>query len=127
MLLLDFVLLLILSIRLCALRIHAIKEKPEAKLKRGVRQVSSPRLWVQQVYWRIEREKKNRRQNTWDSAKAKMNLDQICCEMMCIFKRNVIRVSDSFTMTLSKCHVMKVIQGPIILLSFQIAFQNIFF
>lgn len=41
----------------------------------------------------------NRRENTWDSAKAKMNLDQICRETMCIFKRNVICVSDSFTMT----------------------------
>lgn len=58
------------------------------------------------------------KENTWDSEKAKMNLDQICHEVMCIFKGNIIHVSDSFTMTLSKCHVMKVIQGPIILLSF---------
>lgn len=64
------------------------------------------------------KEEKNRRKSTWDSAKAKMNLDQTCREAMCIFKGNVICVSDSFTMTLSKCHVMKVIQGPIILLSF---------
>lgn len=51
--------------------------------------------------------------------KAKMNLDQICRKLMCIFlKENVICDSDSFIMTLSKCHVMKVIQAPIILLSF---------
>lgn len=106
-----------LSIKLCALRIHAIKEKPEAKLKGEVRQVSSPRLWVLSLLENLKREK-NRRKNTWDSAKAKTNLDQICRETMCIFKRNVICVSDSFTMTLSKCHVVKVIQGPIILLSF---------
>lgn len=47
-------------------------------------------------------------------SKSQMNLDRICCEAMYIFKGNVICVSDSFTMTLSKCHVMKVIQGPII-------------
>lgn len=63
------------------------------------------------------KEKKNRRKNTWDSAKAKTNLEPIYSEVMCIFKGNVIHVSDSFIMTLSKCHVMKVIQGPIILLN----------
>lgn len=54
--------------------------------------------------------KKCIRKSTWDSAKAKMNLEKICCEAMCIFERNVIRVSDSRAMTLSKCHVMKAIQ-----------------
>lgn len=75
-----------------------------------MRQVSSPRLWVLSLLENLNREKIEGKNAGF--SKSQNEFGPICSESDVYFKRNVICVSDSFTMTLSKkCHVSENYSG----------------